>query len=589
MNIQTVLVAFILFLAAVFAGCLAYFVSRKHGAAGVTPFLILTISLAEWSLTYGLEILSNTLAAKTFWAQFQYIGISIIPVGWFLFAQAYSGNEKWGSLRRIILLNVIPVITILEAFTNKWYNLIWAEYTLDNTGTLSIFHTVRYGFGWWLFFAFSYILLFWGSLVILFAYRHRGEAYRRQFALILVALILPWGANALFLAHLSPIPNLDLSPIAFTISAAIFSWGMFQFRLFDLVPVSSQPVIQRLDAAAVVLDLKSRIVEINPAAYRLLSSPSDDPVGMSVEKAFDWWGSIDPEQRDAIEAQQDITLNIDGMRCYFSLQITPIWNSSSKLTGRFVILRDVTGDKLAGEAMALAQVKTEFLAKIGHELRSPLTSILGVAEMMDYGVYGNLTEDQLGAVKMIFDSSQQMTRIVNDLLQQSRIERGTFRLDITEFVFADILDRLYKQEKPAAKVKGLEFNTEIAPDLPRTIRGDSLRLYQILSNLTDNAIKYTHKGKVLARLFKVDNQHFAFEVSDTGVGIPKELQRIIFNPFQQIDATSSQKESGFGLGLSIVKQLISLMDGEIKLISEVGIGSTFTVILPFEPAWEKKE
>ena len=109
---------------------------------------------------------------------------------------------------------------------------------------------------------------------------------------------------------------------------------------------------------------------------------------MPVGKAFDWWNSIAPEQRAAIEAQHDITLYIDGMRCYFSLQITPIWNSSSKLTGRFVILRDITGDKLAGEAMALAQVKTEFLAKVGHELRSPLTSILGLAEMLDYGVYG---------------------------------------------------------------------------------------------------------------------------------------------------------------------------------------------------------
>jgi signal transduction histidine kinase len=589
MNIQTVLAALVLFMSSAIAGGLAYFVSRRRGTAGVTPFLILTISLAEWSLTYSLEIVSKTLAAKNIWAQFQYIGISIIPVGWFLFAQAYSGNEKWGSLRRIIFLSIIPVITILEAFTNQWHHLIWAEYTLDNSGPLSIFRTIQYGYGWWLFFAYSYLLLLWGSLVILFAYRYRAEAYRRQFALILVGLILPWGANALFLAHLSPIPKLDLSPIAFTISAVIFGWGMFQFRLFDLVPVSSQPVIQRLDAAAVILDLKGRIVEINPAAYRLLTIPGNDPVGLPVEKAFDWWSLIESEQREAIEAQQNITLYIDGMRCYFSLQITPIWNSSSKLTGRFVILRDVTGDKLAGEAMALAQVKTEFLAKVSHELRSPLTSILGLAEMLDYGVYGTLTEDQRGAVKMIFDSSQQMTRIVNDLLQQSRLERGTFRLDITEFVLADLLDRLYTQEKPSAKVKGLEFNIELAEDLPRTIRGDSLRLYQIFSNLTDNAIKYTHKGKVLVRLFKVDDQHFAFEVSDTGVGIPKELQRIIFNPFQQVDAATNQKESGFGLGLSIVKQLLSLMDGEIKLTSEVGIGSTFTVTLPFEPVWENKE
>jgi signal transduction histidine kinase len=426
-------------------------------------------------------------------------------------------------------------------------------------------------------------------LVILWARRYRGAAYRKQYALILVALILPWGANALYLASLSPIRMLDLSPIAFTISAVIFGWGMFRFSLFDLVPISGQPVIQRLAAAAFVLDLKDRIVEINPAAYRLLSTPEVDPIGVSVLYAFEWWVSIVPEQRDAIESQQDITLYIDGMRCYFSLQITPIWNASSQLTGRFVILRDITGDKLAGEAMALAQVKTEFLAKVGHELRSPLTSILGLAEMLDYGVYGPLTEDQQGAVKMIFDSSQQMTRIVNDLLQQSRLERGTFQLDISEFSISDLLDRLSTNVKPAAAIKRLDFTVGISPDMPKTVRSDSLRLYQIFSNLTENAIKYTHQGKVAVRIYKIDEQHYAFEVSDTGVGIPKELQRIIFNPFQQVDVTPSQKESGFGLGLSIVKQLLSLMDGEIKLTSEVGKGSTFTVILPFEPASEKKE
>ncbi len=126
--------------------------------------------------------------------------------------------------------------------------------------------------------------------------------------------------------------------------------------------------------------------------------------------------------------------------------------------------------------------------------------------------------------------------------------------------------------------------------MPKTIRGDTLRLYQIFSNLVDNAIKYTHKGKVVVRVFK--DRRLALRIlklAILGVGIPKELQRIIFNPFQQVDATSNQKESGFGLGLSIVKQLVSLMDGEIKLSSEVGKGSKFTVTLPFEPAWEDKE
>jgi signal transduction histidine kinase len=589
MNNQTIFVGLIYFLAAFVAIVLAYFVSRKHGIRGVTPFLVLTLALAEWSFTYGLEITSGSLSQKYTWAQLEYIGISLIPIGWFLFAQEYSGNENWSTQKRIFLLSIIPAFTILATFTNQWHGLIWAEFNYASAGRLTVFHAIRYGFFWFIFFVYTYLLLLWGSLVLLLARRQRGAAYRQQYALILIGSLLPWGANALFLANLSPFPGLDLGPIAFTISAAIFGWGMGRFKLFDFVPVTSQPIIQRLDTPAVVLDLKDRIVELNPAAYRMLSDPNADPVGRSVTETFNWWGLIDPKQRNAIEAQQEILLLLDGIRSYYSLQITPIWNSSSKLTGRFMILRDITADKLAGEAMALAQVKTEFLAKVSHELRSPLTSILGLAEMLEYGVYGQLSEDQLGAIKMIFNSSQQMTRIVNDLLQQSRLEKGTFQLDVSEFVIADLLERLKSQVTQVAKIKGLEFNLELSPEMPKTIRGDSLRLYQIFSNLIDNAIKYTHEGKVLARVIKVDDLHFAFEVVDTGVGIPNELQRIIFNPFQQAEENPNHKESGFGLGLSIVKQLVSLMDGEIKLVSDVGKGSTFTVILPFDPVWENKE
>jgi len=588
MNVQTVLVTLIFFITAVVGGCLAYWVYRKSQDASVTPFLILTIALSEWSFTYGMEIAARTLAEKVFWAQFQYLGISLIPVGWFLFAQAYSGNEKWSNSARAYFLYIIPVFTILAAFTNRWHGLFWAEYEIVYSGQLSVFHSIHYGPVWWIFFIYSYILLLWGSLVMLWAHRTRGKVYRHQFILILIALVLPWGSNALFLAHLSPIQYLDYSPLAFTISAAIFGWGMFRLRIFDLMPITGQPVLHQLAAAAVVLDIKNRVVEFNSAAKRLFSIRTEDPIGMPVEKALDWWSKLEPAQRSAIEANQDIMLYIDGMRNYFSLQITPIWNSRSKLTGRFIILRDITGDKLAGEAMALAQVKTEFLAKVSHELRSPLTSILGLAEMLDYGVYGALTEDQRGAVKMVYESAQHMTRIVNDLLQQSRLERGTFRLDVTEFSLSDLLDRLSNREKASANLKGLDFTVELAPEMPKTLRGDPLRLYQVFSNLTDNAIKYTHKGKITVRVYIVDPAHFAFEVQDTGVGIPNELQRVVFNPFQQAGVVPNQKENGFGLGLSIVKQLLSLMNGEISLASEVGVGSTFTVILPIDPAWEQK-
>jgi signal transduction histidine kinase len=583
-NWETIIVALLLVLSAVVVASLGFIAGLKWEAPGAPAFLVLAAGLFIWSLTYALEIISSGLAAKTLWVQFQYIGIAIIPAGWFLFAQAYSGNENWAGWRRTTLIFIIPVITILIAFTNPMHGLLWDEFRLESNGPLSTFYTIEYGLWWWIFFVYAYGLLLWGSIVILQKLRTRSRPYRWQFSLIMISLVLPWLANASYLAGFSPIPQLDLSPFAFTISAIVLFLAMSRFRLFDLVPFAPQKSLHRLDAAAFVLDHKDRVVDLNNAAAVLLSEKDGEPEGRPVDQVFRWWEYISPDIKDLVENNQDLPIDLDGLRRYFNMQITPIRDRRKRLIARMVVLRDITEEKLAGEAMALAQVKTEFLAKVGHELRSPLTSILGVAEMLDYGVYGPITDEQRSAVRLISDSTQNMTRMVNDLLQQSKLERGTFKLDLTEFMLAELLNRVIDHTRPMAKVKNLELGLDLAPDVSEKIRGDSLRLYQIIINLMDNAVKYTLQGRIELRVFSPDPNHLAYQVIDTGVGIPKDIQRLIFNPFQQAEATQAQKESGFGLGLSIVKQLVSLMDGQIELESEVGKGSVFTVKLPLEPA-----
>jgi signal transduction histidine kinase len=198
---------------------------------------------------------------------------------------------------------------------------------------------------------------------------------------------------------------------------------------------------------------------------------------------------------------------------------------------------------------------------------------------------------------------------VSDLLEQTRLEHGALQLDITEFVMEDLITRLRVNTIHEARSKGLSLSFEVAPDVPIILRGDVLRLYQILRNLVDNAIKYTDKGQIKVRVYRCEPDHYAFEVSDTGMGIPKDKQSLIYEPFLRVYPTERPNGNGnrinnsngngnghrngngdvegFGLGLSIVKQLVTLMDGEIGLVSDVGQGSTFTVKLYLEPAHEQ--
>lgn len=580
MNWQTGLVIALLLLSTGIGIGISVFSWQRKDVPGAAAFTALAAALAVWSLTYALELGAADLETKILWAQFQYAGIATIPVAWFIFAQQYSRREHGTKKRHIVLLSIIPAATITIAFTNQAHGLLWSGISLNADGALRTFDA-SYGPWWWLFFLYSYSLLFWGAAVLLYSLRIYSRTYRGQFALLLFGLLLPWLANALYISRLSPVPQLDLGPFAFTLSALILGLGVFRYHLFDLYPVARFSMVDSLRTAAFVLDLKGRMVDWNSAVDDMLSQEID-PIGKPVDEVFAWWKQVDEVYATSIEVQQDVHIQLSDVERWFNLQITPLWDREQKLSGRLVLLRDITADKLAEEAIALAQVKTEFLAKVGHELRTPLTSILGVTEMLDYGIYGPLTNRQSEGLKLLRDSTQQMVRLVNDLMQQANLEQGGFSLDIADFEVVDLVERVRNQLIRAARAKEINFTTEVSSDVPRKLRGDSMRLYQIMINLVENAIKYTEKGSIRLHAYRYNETKWAVEVSDTGIGIPRELQEHIFRPYQRVTDSLARRQGGLGLGLSIVKQLVILMGGQISLESDAGKGSIFRVVLPLE-------
>jgi signal transduction histidine kinase len=247
-------------------------------------------------------------------------------------------------------------------------------------------------------------------------------------------------------------------------------------------------------------------------------------------------------------------------------------------TRELVITRD--------QALEASRLKTELLAKVSHELRTPLSIILGYAEMLQMSVYGLLSEQQQPPLQEIIDSTNYLTGVVNDLLSQAQLDADKLELNINPFTPAKLVANIHSKMNPLAQAKGLTLTTEIAADVPVVLQGDSHRIQQILLNLIDNAIKFTQQGEVRVHLYQPNTYYWMLQISDTGPGIPAEVQKSIFEPFWQVDGSITRQHGGVGLGLSIVKQLTTLMGGEISLTSEVGQGSTFTVCLPIIPVHE---
>ncbi|MEH1903906.1 MAG: response regulator [Nostoc sp.] len=239
------------------------------------------------------------------------------------------------------------------------------------------------------------------------------------------------------------------------------------------------------------------------------------------------------------------------------------------------------------EQLALSsKYKSEFLANMSHELRTPLNSLLILARLLADNSLSNLTDKQVEYSGTIYSAGTDLLELINDILDLAKIESGTMLLDIEQIAFADLQTSLEQTFRQLAQNKKLNFTIELDNKLPPTISNDSKRLQQVLKNLLANAFKFTEQGGVklqismAAETAEVDNPMIAFAVSDTGIGIPAEKQKIIFEAFQQADGTTSRKYGGTGLGLSISRELAQLLGGRIELVSQPGQGSTFTLYLP---------
>jgi signal transduction histidine kinase len=205
---------------------------------------------------------------------------------------------------------------------------------------------------------------------------------------------------------------------------------------------------------------------------------------------------------------------------------------------------------------------------------------LGFAELLQMNSFGELNTKQAEFVEEIVESSHYLGGIIDELLDQSQLDAETLILQNTRLSVEPLFQRLKARFSGLAEAKGLGFEFQVAPNFPKALYSDERRLEQIFTNLLDNAVKFTEQGRVDLSIDLVDSTHWVFAVSDTGRGIAAEAREYIFDAFRQVDDAITSRNRGTGLGLSITKQLVELMHGRIRLDSEPGQGSTFTVTLP---------
>jgi signal transduction histidine kinase/DNA-binding response OmpR family regulator/methyl-accepting chemotaxis protein len=262
----------------------------------------------------------------------------------------------------------------------------------------------------------------------------------------------------------------------------------------------------------------------------------------------------------------------------------------------------------AKELELASQYKSEFLANMSHELRTPLNSLLILARLLSENRLGNLTEQQVEYAKTVYSAGTDLLTLINDILDLSKVEAGQLKIHLEQMQLVNLVEILEQKFRCVADEKKLDFLITKADDLPSVLYTDVQRLQQILNNLLSNAFKFTETGEVQLKIMPAfsktseletqskigeqideDISFIAFQVTDTGIGIPKDKQQLIFEAFQQVDGSTSRRYGGTGLGLSISRQLAKLLGGQLQLESIEGKGSTFTLYLPKQTDHDEKK
>jgi PAS domain S-box-containing protein len=693
---------FPLLLSGLLCAWMAFVGWRRRAVPGAVPFALLMAALAGWDLVNLVEKSLVDHDLRRAFAILVYPFIVVVPGAWLVFAVRFARQDRWLPPRWVPLLLIEPALILALAFTNSYHGLIHraTEMRPDAGGAIMV---ITHGPFFYVNAVYNYVLFAAGAAVLAAGVAREPGRNGGRLAAVLGAMLVPVLGNVAYVFGLQPRRLTDLTPVYFVVPALASAWLLFRVRIFDVLPIARDFVLDCLDDAVFVLDTRFRVLDANLAARALVPDPRGvrnrplaevlpelgrhlparpgdaakaaeirlaaagperfwdlhvlsladhgvtigalvrltevterkraeaalreselsygtlaravpgilftarpdggcdytnqafyDCTGMTPEAAAGdgWMQALHPDDLGRVQAEwaacvrEGRPLEVEyrlrvkgGAHRWFMARGVAMRDADGRVVKWFGTCIDIDRQKQAEGVLREAdRRKDEFLAMLAHELRNPLAPIRNALHLLSAPGADAAAFEQ--AKDVMGRQLQHLVRLVEDLLDVSRVMRGKIVLRKERVDLATVVARAVETAQPVIDAHGHELTVSLPPE-PVWLEADTVRLAQVLGNLLTNAAKYTEKGGRIALLAGRTGDEVVLRVRDTGIGIEPEMLPRLFDLFVQADRSLARSQGGLGIGLALVRRLVEMHGGSVQAASEGLLrGSEFVVRLP---------
>lgn len=543
-------------------------------------FGFMMLGIAIWALSYGLELSSTSLEQMLFWINVEYLGIAFIPAFWLLFLLKFTGKDKWLNTKYLYAFMLLPLITLLMVWTNKYHHLHYKSVSLDDsgpfpllsleTGPWYIVHTIYF-----------YTLLVWGVILLVNKYRKSDQVFRKQNLTILIAVFIPWVANVLYLLGYRPMGHIDSTPFAFIITMLFLSIGLVRFRLLDIIPIAREKVIEAMNEGLIVTDNQDRVVDLNQEIRKILSIEEKKLIGKQLELIL----PEQPELYELIKARKggQLQLKLLNSKLFLEASLTPLFENQHAYSGLIILIRDITErveieNKLrlqSDELLGMNKLKDRLFSIISHDLRGPLINLNDIIKMLNEGM---ITEEEFKSfVPQLSKNIGYTTGLLENLLFWSKSQLQGEVVKPVYFNLKEVSINILHLFENTIKEKDILIENNI--QLNSKVYADKDMIQLVVRNLISNAVKFSKRGGSIKLTTRTEGNNTILCVKDTGVGISEADQKKLFEQ-ETFTTRGTDNEQGTGLGLLLCKDFIEKNGGSIWVESELGRGSKFCIRIP---------